>query len=129
MDMHIAMQMVLVAVGGAMGALSRFGVATFTMKHLGQGFPWGTLAVNVFGCLVMGRFMSSSAFAVEGWRLALGVGFLGSFTTFSAFGAETLHLLRHGKSGLAMLYVVASLAIGLFAVWIGWRMGTPPAGT
>lgn len=127
--MHGLQQVLLVAVGGAVGALCRFGTASWLVKQLGSSFPWATLSVNVVGCLLIGRFLSSGFAQQEHWRLAVAVGFLGSFTTYSAFGAETIHLLRFGKHGAALAYVGASLVLGLAAVWIGWKLGSPAAGT
>ncbi len=123
--MGLAQQLLLVAAGGAAGALSRFAVALWWVKQFGAAFPWATLVVNVLGCLCIGRFLNSSWADQESWRLVVTVGFLGSFTTFSAFGAETLHLLRNGKTGWAAAYVAASVLLGLAAVWMGWKLGGP----
>ena len=116
-------QFAIVAIGGALGAVCRFGLASWIGRQWPVAFPWGTLIVNLIGCLVIGRFMSSSLQANETWRLVFGIGFLGSFTTFSSFGAETFYLLRSGRTGGAAAYVAASVLVGLFAVWLGFRWG------
>ena len=123
--MGLGQQLMWVAAGGAAGAVCRFGAALWLVKHVGAAFPWATLAVNILGCFCIGRFLSSGWAEQESWRLAVAVGFLGSFTTFSAFGAESLHLVRIGKAGWAGAYVGASVLLGLAAVWLGWKLGTP----
>ena len=115
-------QLILVGLGGGLGAICRFLAATWITRHFDTLFPWGTLTVNVLGCLLLGRLIGSSLNAVETWRLLLAIGFLGSFTTFSTFGAETWCLLRNGKSSLAIAYVLTSVLLGLVAVWLGLRL-------
>jgi len=92
-------------------------------RAVGAAFPWGTLLVNVLGCLVMGGlipfFVGESPRLGERARLFLGVGILGGFTTFSAFGLETWSLISRGRSGLAAAYVATSVVLGLAAVWAG----------
>jgi CrcB protein len=105
----------LVALGGSIGSVGRyFAVSAFTCYA--PGFPLGTLAVNVVGCFLMG--------VLGGWtedrslRAALGVGVLGGFTTFSAFGGDTLALAQ-SSFRLAALNVAANVGLGLAAVWAG----------
>jgi CrcB protein len=117
----------LVAAGGALGALARYGVSLGMTRAAGPAFPWGTLLVNVAGCLVMGGLIpfltGEGARLGERARLFLGVGVLGGFTTFSAFGLETWGLVARGRAGLAAVYVAASVVLGLGAVWLGrWIM-------
>jgi len=124
-----------VTVGGALGAVSRYGVGVW-LARAGSGWPWGTLAVNALGCLaigvVMGLTLPYSEGGAEGgaarWaapaavRAAVLAGFLGSFTTFSTFGFETFDLAARGQWRLAGGYVAASVGLGLLAVWAGWRL-------
>jgi len=92
------------------------------VRLLGEGFPYGTLVVNVIGCLLLGLVMQltlrSGAISAE-WRIPLTVGFLGAFTTFSTFGYETVRLLADGAWGLAFANVGANLLVGFVAVWVG----------
>lgn len=118
-------QLVLVGAGGSAGAIARHGMTLAVHSFVGRGFPWGTLAVNAAGCLAMGALVGAvhgREAAREPWQLALGVGFLGAFTTFSAFSAETLALLRRGEHGLAGLNIAGSVALCLAAVWAGWAL-------
>jgi fluoride exporter len=115
-------ELLLVALGGAAGSALRYLVAVQAALHLGLGFPWGTLAVNVIGSAAIGLL---GGLGVGGeWRLLLVTGLLGGFTTFSAFSLET-GLLWERNPPLAVVYVGASLGLGLLAfalcLWIGRR--------
>jgi CrcB protein len=116
------MNLLLVAMGGALGAVARYGVGLGAARWLGLAFPWGTLAVNVIGGLAMGLLAAKVGPEQEALRLALGVGVLGGFTTFSAFSLETVRLMEH-QPGLAMLYVAASVALSVGACWLGLSIG------
>jgi fluoride exporter len=114
-----------VGIGGFVGAISRFQITLWlsgwSTQRFGRVYPFGTFAVNIAGCLLIGILM---ALAVdkklpEFWQKALVTGCLGSLTTFSTFSYETVGLIRDDRPGLAALYVVANLAIGLVAVVIG----------
>jgi len=118
------MQALLVAVGGAAGALARFGVGVAAARVFGLAFPWGTLVVNVTGCLAMGVLAARVGPDQEALRLTLGIGVLGGFTTFSAFSLETVRLMEH-QPGIATLYVAASVALSLGACWAGLILGRP----
>lgn len=120
--MSLVQQFVLVALGGGAGAAARFGVGLWAMRALGTGFPWGTLIVNVAGsfliaCVVEYTLMRSEA--GPGVRLLLATGFLGGFTTFSAFSLDTLALAERGESGLVMMYIGASVVLSIAACWAG----------
>ena len=114
------MEILLVGIGGALGALSRYGLGLVVVRWLGTGFPWATLAINVLGCLLIGMAMGGgvgpTGFLTRELRLLGVIGFLGAFTTFSTFGYETIALLQGGKGGLAVSYVLASVLLGLAAV-------------
>jgi len=109
-------------VGGGLGAVARFALGAWVLARTGEGFPWGTLAVNWLGCLGIGL----AAAGFESWtahpanlRLFCVAGLLGGFTTFSAFGLEAWELLADGETAPALLYVGGSIAGGLAAVVVG----------
>ena len=111
-----------IAAGGALGALSRYGLYTVVHAAAGCAFPFGTLVVNLLGSLAMGFlyvWLFDRLNVGPEWRAFLLVGFLGSFTTFSAFSLETLNLLEQGAVGRAALNVVASVVVCITAAWIG----------
>ena len=116
------MNVLLVALGGAVGAMARYGVGLGAARLFGLAFPWGTLAVNVVGGLAMGLLAARTGPDQEALRLALGVGVLGGFTTFSAFSLETVRLMQH-QPGLAALYVIAPVAFSVGACWAGYSLG------
>ncbi len=106
--------LLVVAVGGAIGAAGRWGVAELVDGSDG-GFPWATFVVNVVGCLLIGIATRRLVRGSDAW-LGVVVGVLGGFTTFSTFAVETRGLLDDGHGGTALLYVGASLIVGLVAV-------------
>ena len=116
------MQALLVAAGGAVGSLARYGVGVAAGRWFGLGFPWGTLFVNVLGGLAMGLLAARVGPESVNLRLALGVGLLGGFTTFSAFSLEVVRLMQH-QPGLAVLYVFLSVALSVGACWVGFSLG------
>ena len=105
--------LLVVAVGGAIGASARWGVGEVVTAGAG-GFPWATFLVNVVGCALIGLATRTLVRGSDAW-LALVVGALGGFTTFSAFAVETRALLDEGNGGVALVYVAASLIVGLVA--------------
>ena len=111
------------ALGGAVGSVLRYLVSGWTQTGAGgSSFPTGTLVVNVGGCFIIGvlaQLGEARGFLGPDARALLMVGLLGGFTTFSAFGNETMNALRDGAVGLALLNVAANLGLGLAAVWIG----------
>lgn len=121
----------LIAIAGALGALSRWGVSTVVNRHLGERLAWGTLMVNVLGSFVLGVLvqvgMSSEAIP-KSIRLAATVGFLGAFTTFSTFSYETFRYVDSGAWGTATVNVLANVVPGLLAVWAGLAVGRALAG-
>ncbi|MCA9621308.1 MAG: fluoride efflux transporter CrcB [Myxococcales bacterium] len=119
-------ELLLIALGGAAGAVSRYGVTEWARSRLGEQFPYGTLAVNVVGSLLLGLLLGLSLRHVAGRmaRAGLGTGFLGALTTFSTFSNETLLLAQQGKAGQAALNVGLSLALGLAAAMLGFWLST-----
>lgn len=125
--MHSSLTMWLsVALGGACGASARYGVAAVTLRLMGHGFPWGTLTVNVVGSLAMGLLVEGLAlkFSVSPEvRVMLVTGFLGGFTTFSAFSLDTANLMERGAIGTAMTYVLVSVILSVAALFAGLTIG------
>ena len=113
----------LVMLGGGLGAVSRYMVTTILGSRLGTVFPWGTCAVNVLGCFLIGAVMNiaigNQRVLSESIRMLLVVGFLGGFTTFSSFGMETMNLLIGREFFWALSNAVLNLGLGLLAVWCG----------
>lgn len=118
----------LVAVGGAVGAVIRHGCnevcVWLTITKLGRALPLSTLVVNVLGCLAIGALMAYSRRGQlsDEWRLLLVTGVLGAFTTFSAFSFETLMLGRDTSPSAAVINVLANVVGCLLAVWLGWSL-------
>lgn len=112
-----------VALGGALGAVGRYTLSTWVQHALGQGFPWGTLSVNLTGSFLMGVLVGAldRGLLPPEIQAVAAVGILGSFTTFSAFSLENVRLLQEGAWGRALLYMAASVAMGLVAVLVGMR--------
>ncbi len=104
--------------GGAVGAGARHLVGRATLGLFGPGFPWGTLTVNLVGGLLMGLLAGTLARTggSETWRLLLGTGVLGGFTTFSAFSLDVVTIAERGQLGVAALYVLASVAGAIVAL-------------
>jgi CrcB protein len=119
-------QLLVIASGGAVGALFRFWVSSGVYGIFGRGFPYGTLAVNVLGSLVMGflyvLFMERMAASAE-LRAGLLIGFLGAFTTFSTFSMETLNLLEQAEILKAGINILISVVACLLACWLGLVLG------
>jgi CrcB protein len=121
-------EILLVAAGGAVGSVARYKLSGLILHHsIDWRFPAGTFVVNVAGCLAIGILAGLVAHAdlfSPGVRLLLFTGLLGGFTTFSAFGFETIYLLKRGEVLIAAAYVLASVGIGLVAVWLGMALGS-----
>jgi CrcB protein len=122
-------EVVLVALGGAIGACGRFWLSGVVARRMGETFPWGTLVVNVTGALTIGllaaRFLTIEGVA-EPWRqvwITLVVGVLGSYTTVSSFSLQTLALARAGEGRRAALNVIASFGLCVGAALAGHQAG------
>ncbi len=115
--------LLLVALGGAIGASARYLSGLAAVRLLGTGFSWGTLFVNVAGSFAMGLLVVWLARRMTGGgeelRLFLGVGLLGGFTTFSAFSLDAFALWERGQGGLAAVYVAASVALSIAGLVAG----------
>ncbi|KAB2879326.1 fluoride efflux transporter CrcB [bacterium] len=117
------MKYILIGIGGAIGAISRYALQGIVYQFAGTGFPYGTLAVNIIGCFLIGLFMELTEnryFVDPQLRIFITVGILGGFTTFSTFGYETFSLLRDGEFMRASYNIISSVLIGLTAVWLGF---------
>lgn len=125
-DSIVMGQTLAIAAGGALGALLRFWSSNWTYGLLGRAFPYGTLAVNVVGSLLMGFcyawLVERSSLGPE-WRALIMVGFLGAFTTFSTFSIETLNLLEGGAVLKALLNTLLSVVLCVAAAWLGLVAG------
>ena len=114
-----------VALGGGLGAMARYGLSGWLLHHSAQQkFPWPTFVVHVSGCLIAGLLFALAAkhdILSPNLRLFLFTGVLGGFTTFSAFGLETVHLLKRGEMMTAAAYVLASVLGGIAAILLAYR--------
>ncbi|MBI4719236.1 MAG: fluoride efflux transporter CrcB [Planctomycetes bacterium] len=115
----------LIGAGGAAGSMLRYALAGLAQRLAGGSFPVGTLLVNVTGCLAigfLGAALTGPYVIREEYRIALLVGLLGGYTTFSSFGWETLALLNDGQMARATANVLLCNGLGLAAVWLGYRL-------
>lgn len=114
---------ILVAIGGALGAMARFALALATTKFFGEQFPWGTLLANGLGCLAMGFLLG---FGIQkqyaSAYLLFGVGVLGALTTYSTFSGETLTMCVDQRWGAAFGNVVANILVSLGGCAIGFAI-------
>lgn len=111
-----------IAMGGALGALTRYGLTNLTTNLLGAHFPWGTLLVNILGSLFIGIayiLLVERDLVSEAWRSTAMIGFLGAMTTFSTFSLQALGLLQDGRILAALSYIFSSVVICLLAVAFG----------
>ncbi len=114
--------LIYIAGGGAVGSVLRHWMITGIHNWLGKDFPYGTLSVNLLGSFAIGLLYILLHERLE-WRLALIVGLLGSFTTFSAFSLDTLHLIQGGQPGKAALNIFLSISLCLAGCWLGIIIG------
>jgi CrcB protein len=121
------MRIILVlAVAGALGTLSRYGLGGLAQRLMGVGFPYGTLVINILGCLAIGYVMQialNTDIIPVTVRVAVTIGFLGAFTTFSTFSYETLRFFEEGELISAMLNIAMNVGLGLAATLLGTVLG------
>lgn len=116
----------LVGIGGFLGAIARFWIGDLIAARLGSRFPFATLLVNCSGCFAIGLAIAVLADRTHWnsvWRYLVPIGFIGAYTTFSTFEMETLGNLQEGRFGVAALNIIASITVGLVAVWLGMTAG------
>ena len=119
-------EILAIACGGAVGAITRHLAAVGARRLFGEEFPWGTLLVNLFGCFLLGAIAEYVIARREMSPLffrAVTIGFLGALTTFSTFGHDTFRQLEDGRHSLAFLNIAANMVLGLSAVWLGVLAG------
>lgn len=113
-----------VIIGGALGALSRYGVGHLLPASGGMRFPWNTFAANLLGCFLIGLvlgFVLQNQISKQ-YTPLLVLGFLGGFTTFSSFGWETIQLFENKQMALAVYYVLGTNIAGLLLVFAGYKL-------
>lgn len=117
-------QILLVALGGSLGSVARYLCHRWMLMIFPHAFPVGTFLVNITGCFLIGLFWGLPFKTAEAdyLKLFLMTGLCGGFTTFSAFTLEGIGLIRDQKTGLFLLYVAASVLLGLVATWAGMRL-------
>jgi CrcB protein len=121
-----ALPVLLVACGGAAGAVARFLVGDAFSSRFGTGWPYGTLFINVSGSFLIALFFGAGAQRTgleDGWRYLFPIGFVGAYTTFSTYEFETQRLIELGRAPAAALYVAASNLLGFGAVLLGSAVG------
>ena len=114
--------LLIVAFGGALGALARYGLSSWTQTRIQGAFPWGTLVVNATGCLAIGvlwHLVEDKGTVGPAGRLLIATGILGAFTTFSAFGLETVVLIQTRQFAWALGNVAGNVILGFGFVWLG----------
>ncbi len=123
-------QALLVGLGGAFGSIARYLLGSFILQKVPNlRFPLGTFAINILGCLLIGilaGFAEKRGSFSPDLRLFLFTGICGGFTTFSAFAYEGVFLMRRSETPTALLYAAASIILGFFAVWIGFKIIVRP---
>lgn len=115
-------QLLLVMLGGAIGSGARYLTGRVTLSAFGPAFPYGTLAVNLIGGFAMGLLvgvLARMSVPGENWRLLLGVGVLGGYTTFSSFSLDVVTLIQRGDLGVALFYALLSVIGSILALFAG----------
>jgi len=121
----MARTLLFIGFGGGVGSIARYLISMYVQKTFPAVFPFGTFAINLLGCLLIGLFFGLSErfqWMTEEWRIFLTVGFCGGFTTFSAFAYENLKLLQSGDYLNFLLYSIGSIIIGIMMVMAGFYM-------
>jgi fluoride exporter len=112
----------MIALGGALGAIARYQLASMIQARIPAGFPWGTFVVNISGCLVMGvatTLLTDRLVVHPSWRFLIPIGFIGAYTTFSTFEMETFRAVTEGAWLIGGANVVGSVVAGYVALWLG----------
>lgn len=119
--------LLIVALGGACGAVCRWGLGSWIDGLTTRSaFPWGIFIANVLGCFLFGLLFSigeSRAWMTDQAKLLIFTGFLGSLTTFSTFGWNTLQLIKDGQINTALMNILLSVVVGIAGVWLGYQLG------
>ena len=116
------MRAIWVGVAGFFGAMSRYWLDGWISRLAGGGFPWGTFVVNVTGCFLIGvlaTVLTERLLPHPSIRMAITVGFIGAYTTFSTFAYESLRQIQNGAVAMALVNVFGSVVVGITAAWIG----------
>ena len=116
---------ILIGLAGLSGTLLRYWLSGLIARQYGETFPWGTIAVNLIGCLLTGAIfnLTEERFLVNPTvRTVILIGLMGGFTTFSSYGLQTFTLVRDGEFGLATLNIGVSNTLGLLMVWAGYAL-------
>jgi CrcB protein len=112
-----------IAIAGGLGCVCRYGVTLGLRRVAGTSYPWGTFAANILGAFVMGVIVAYVVVAESRSRIAITTGFLGGFTTYSAFALETVDFLENRQVGLAATYIVTTLVVAGLACAAGLHLG------
>lgn len=115
--------LLIVGLGSFCGGALRYYISTLMKSACSQGFPWGTLSVNLVGCLLIGLLLgifSRCGVQSNSWSLLLTVGLCGGFTTFSTFANESLQMLQSGNTLNLIIYILASVIVGIALVALGY---------
>lgn len=122
----ILTKILMLAVAGALGTLARFGVSTLTQKLFGSAFPWGTLTVNMLGCLFFGFVWSltESQLVIAGeFRFFILAGFMGAFTTFSTFAFESAQMAQTHHWPFLLINLAVQNIVGIVLILLGLKLG------
>ena len=112
----------MVAMGGALGAMARFWVASYVGQRMGTRLPYGTFVINISGCFLIGLTMTiltDKTHLSPNWLYLVPVGFIGAYTTFSTFEFETMRAVQDGQWTGGIVNVVLSVLVGFVMVWLG----------
>jgi len=116
------MNIALVAIGGFFGAISRFSLSNLFKSKMSSAFPFATLTVNLLGSFLLGIIIGANLEST--WRLLLGTGFMGAFTTFSTFKLENIILYSNKNRKMLVLYLGVSYTFGILLAYLGMKMGS-----
>lgn len=113
--------LLLIVAGGGIGSACRYLMTTFANRHFGNSFAWGTMAVNLLGCLLIGFLVGlvDRSILAKTYRLLLVTGFLGGFTTFSSFSLESIGMMLEGSIGKGLLNIGVNIVLGLGLTLVG----------